>query len=73
MARLVPVSWQEFVRRLHELGFDGPYAGGRHPQMRRGDITVIIPNPHSGDIGVALLRRILRQAAISREEWLGEE
>lgn len=73
MARLVPVSWQEFVHRLHELGFDGPYAGGRHPQMRRGDSTVIIPNPHGGDIGVDLLRRILRQAGISREEWLDAE
>jgi predicted RNA binding protein YcfA (HicA-like mRNA interferase family) len=39
--------------------------------MRRGDLTVIIPNPHKGDIGVGLLRRILRQAGVSREEWLG--
>ena len=34
MARLVPVSWREFVQRLRELGYEGPYAGGRHPQMR---------------------------------------
>ncbi len=27
--------------------------------MRRGDITVIIPNPHDGDIGVGPLRRLL--------------
>ena len=73
MARLTPVSWRDLVRRLHELGFDGPYAGGRHPQMRRAEITVIIPNPHEGDIGVGLLRRLLRQAGVSREEWLGEQ
>ena len=72
MARLTPVSWHDLVRRLHELGFDGPYAGGRHPQMRRAEITVIISNPHEGDIGVGLLRRLLRQAGVSREEWLGE-
>ena len=72
MARLVPVSWSTLVRRLRELGFEGPYAGGRHPQMRRGDVTVIIPNPHEGDIGVGFLTRLLRQAAVSREEWLGE-
>ena len=41
--------------------------------MRRGDLTVIIPNPHEGDIGVGSLRRILRQAGVTREEWLGEE
>lgn len=71
MSKLTPVSWHELVRRLREPGFEGPYAGGRHPQMRRGDVTVIIPNPHEGDIGVGLLRRLLRQAGVSREEWLG--
>ncbi len=61
------------MKRLRELGFEGPYAGGKHPQMRRDDLTLIIPNPHEGDIGVGLLSRLLRQAGISREEWLGIE
>jgi hypothetical protein len=39
--------------------------------MRRGNLTVILPNPHEGDIGVGLLTRLLRQAGISRDEWLG--
>ena len=30
------------------------------------------PEPHRGVIGVDLLQRILRRAAISREGWLGE-
>jgi predicted RNA binding protein YcfA (HicA-like mRNA interferase family) len=68
MSRLIPVPWRELVQRLRELGFDGPYAGGHHPQMRRGDVTVIIPNPHEGDTGIGLLRRLLRQAGVSREE-----
>jgi len=72
MTRLKPVSWREFIQRMRELGFEGPYAGGRHPQMRRGDITVIVPNPHEGEIGVGLLQHILRQAGVSRQEWLGE-
>jgi predicted RNA binding protein YcfA (HicA-like mRNA interferase family) len=71
MPRLTPISWKNFVKRLRELGFEGPYAGGKHPQMLRGDLTVIIPNPHEGDIGVGLLSRLLRQAGVSREEWLG--
>jgi hypothetical protein len=41
--------------------------------MRRGAVTLIIPNPHEGDIGVGFLQRLLRQAGISREEWLGEQ
>ena len=72
MPQLTPVSWRELVKRLRELGFEGPYAGGHHPQMWREDVTVIIPNQHEGDIGVGFLRYILRQAGISREEWLGE-
>lgn len=43
------------VKRLPKLGFEGPYAGGRHPQILRGDVTVIIPNLHEGDISVGLL------------------
>ena len=72
MTRLKPVSWREFVQRMRELGFEGPYAGGRHPQMRRGNVTVIIPNPHEGEIGVGFLTRLLRQAGITRAEWLAE-
>ncbi|MEH1908593.1 MAG: type II toxin-antitoxin system HicA family toxin [Nostoc sp.] len=72
MSRLTPVSWHDLVKRLQELGFEGPYAGGKHPQMRRGDVTVIITNPHEGDISGGLLSRLLRQAGVSREEWLGE-
>ncbi|NJK29017.1 MAG: type II toxin-antitoxin system HicA family toxin [Acaryochloris sp. RU_4_1] len=72
MPKLTPVSWSKLVKRLRELEFEGPYSGGKHPQMRQGDLTVIIPNPHQGDIGVGLLQRILRQARISRTEWLGE-
>jgi predicted RNA binding protein YcfA (HicA-like mRNA interferase family) len=42
--------------------------------MARGDISIIVPNSHRGeDIGVNLLARILKQAALSREEWLGSK
>jgi len=70
LSRLSPVSWRELAQRLRELGFEEIYAGGRHPQMRRGDVTVIIPNSHEGDIGAGLLKRLLQQAGVSREEWL---
>ena len=38
--------------------------------MRRGNVTLIIPNPHEGDIGIGFLTRLLRQAGVSRYEWL---
>ena len=70
MAELSLISWANLVRRLTKLGFDGPYQGGKHPYMMRGDLVLTIPNPHRRDIGVALLSRILRRAGVSKEEWL---
>jgi len=72
MPRLAPISRRELVRRLQRLGFEGPYSGGRHEFMLRGDCRLILPNPHRGDISVDLLRRILRRAGVSREEWPGK-
>jgi len=69
MPRFGPIKRQDFVRYFNSLGFDGPYPGGKHMFMQRGDATIIIPNPHRGDISRDLLSRILRQAGISREEW----
>jgi len=73
MPKLVPVSRRRFIQRLRDLGFEGPFAGGKHPQMKRGSVTVIIPNEHESDIGPGFLSRLLRQAGISREEWLGQQ
>lgn len=63
------ISWRKFVQRLKELGFDGPYSGGRHLFMAKGDFKLRIPNPHRGDISKHLLSEILRQAAIFSKEW----
>ena len=70
MPKLTPISWRELVKKLRKLGFEGPFQGGKHPYMVRGDLVLTIPNPHRQDIGVALLTRILRQADVSREDWL---
>lgn len=40
--------------------------------MQRGNVTLMIPNEHEGDIGPGFLTRLLRQAGISRDEWLGQ-
>ena len=69
--RLAPVSRREFIRRLLRLGFDGPFSGGRHEFLVRNEIRQILPNPHSGEISVALLTRLLAQAGVTRDEWEG--
>lgn len=71
MRKLLPMSRRQFIKRMTAIGFDGPFSGGRHQFMSRGDIDVHIPNPHQSDIGAPLLKRILRQADVSMEEWHG--
>ena len=70
MASLSPVSHQELVRRLRRLGFAGPFAGGKHLFMVKDERRLAIPNPHKGEVGPALLSRILRQAGVERDVWI---
>lgn len=70
MGKLSPVSWKQLVSKLKSFGFDGPYSGGKHPFMIKGDVVLTLPNPHRKQIGVDLLSRILKEAGISRDEWL---
>lgn len=69
MPKFGPIRQKELVRYFRMCGFDGPYSGGKHLFMIKGELTLTIPNPHKDDIGKELLARILRQAGISKEEW----
>ncbi len=63
------IKRHDLIRALRQLGFDGPFPGGNHQYMSKGQLKVSIPNPHRGDISKGLLARILTEAGISREEW----
>ena len=64
------VSRRNLVRKFKNRGFIGPFSGGKHQFMVRGDLKIRVPNPHgSGEISDSLLREILRQAGISKQEW----
>ncbi len=69
MPRLGPLKRKELIRLLRILGFEGPYSGGKHQFMIKGETTLRIPNPHQSDIGKELLTRILKQAGIDKETW----
>jgi predicted RNA binding protein YcfA (HicA-like mRNA interferase family) len=64
-----PVRRSDLIRHLRQLGFEGPYPGGRHQFMVRADRSITLPNPHQSDIGKELLARILRQAGVARKDW----
>jgi predicted RNA binding protein YcfA (HicA-like mRNA interferase family) len=70
MPSLSPVSRRELVWTSKALGFEGPFPGGKHQWMRRDRLRMTIPNPHPGAIDSGLIRRILRQAGITIDEWL---
>ena len=69
--RLTPVSQPELIKALHRLGWEGPIYRSDHPFMiKEGRPPLKIANPHGEDISIDLLIRILRQAGISRKDWL---
>ena len=64
------ISRSELIRRFRDLGFSGPFSGGKHQFMIRGTQKIRVPNPHQGkDISAGLVSEILRQAGISAREW----
>ncbi len=66
----MPISWKQLVKRLKDFGFEGPFSGGKHPYMIKGDVVLTLPNPQKNEISADLLIRILKQAEIKRNEWL---
>ena len=69
MPPIKPIKRIELVQYLRRLGFTGPFSGGKHQFMLKENVSVTIPNPHHTDIGKELLKRILRQANITPDEW----
>jgi len=63
------ISLRGLITKLKLFGFNGPFSGGRHLFMVKGNLKLRIPNPHKNDISKYLLAEILRQAGISRDAW----
>jgi predicted RNA binding protein YcfA (HicA-like mRNA interferase family) len=63
------IIWKELLRKFRALGYNGPFSGGKHQFIIRGKQKVRIPNSNMSDIGVSLLKEILRQAGISSQDW----
>lgn len=66
---LRPLKRRELIRKFRLLGFSGPWSGSKHAFMVKGALKVRIPNPHDQDVGVPLLREILRQAGVDPADW----
>jgi hypothetical protein len=69
MPALNPVSRRELVGKLKHLGFEGPFAGGKHQWMRRGTFRLTIPNS-SWWCHRSWLRPAIATPGISVNEWI---
>lgn len=71
MPHVGPIKRKDLIYYLKRMGFEGPYSGGNHQFMikKKENQRVVLPNPHSGDIGESLLVKILKQAKIDRATW----
>jgi len=70
MREIFPCSRDELISKLRKLGFEGPYTGGKHSYMKRGNYRQTIPNPHGKAISPHFIKEILKQAHISADDWL---
>lgn len=69
MPQLRALKRSDLISYLRQLGFSGPYAGGKHQFMIKDKLRLTLPNPHQSEIGIGLLNKILKQAGISKVDW----
>ena len=68
MPKLPPMPGRDVVRALEQLGFNWVSQRGSHMKVRRGSITLIVPNHR--EVRAGTLRGILSQGDISVEEFM---
>jgi len=70
MSNLSPLPRRILIKKLRKLGFSGPYPATRHSYMKRGKEKIFIPNPHGKDIGLPIIKKIIRQLKLSNQDFL---
>lgn len=70
MPKLSPIRGKDLVSILEKLGFRKVHQKGSHVRMEHSDGRKTSVPLHSGEnVGVGLLRKILRDTNISRNEF----
>ena len=65
---LNPLRPREIIRKLEKVGFQLARQKGSHARYVKGSRGVTVPI-HPGDVPVAVIRSILKQAGLSNEQW----
>ena len=70
MTKLVVISGKEMCKLLEGLGFEKIYGKGSHIRFKHPDgRRTVVPVHGNEDLGKGLLREILRQINLSKEEY----
>ena len=70
MTKLVTISGREMCKLLEKLGFEKIYGKGSHVRFKHSDgRRTVVPVHGNEDLGKGLLREILKQINISKEEY----
>jgi len=71
MVRLTPISSKKMMRILIKLGFEEIRRKGSHRFYCHPDtqVTTVVPDHGSEDIGIGLLRKILRDIDMTPNEF----
>lgn len=74
MSRWTPCKRKDFIKKLRQLGFDGPFAGTRHQFMIFSENRLTIPS--NEEYSVPQLRMMIREIeaiidrTISLDQWI---
>ena len=73
MSRWTPCKRREFIQKLQQLGFSGPFSGSKHQFMIYLEYRLTIPS--NDEYSVPQLRMMIREAEeiierqITLEQW----
>jgi len=70
MVKLITISGKNFCKILEKLGFEKIHGKGSHVRFKHSDgRRTVIPIHGNEDLGKGLLRTILNQIDLSKEEY----
>jgi len=71
MDKITPLPANKVIKALEKMGFKRIRQKGSHMFMRHPDGRTTLITLHPGeDIGKGMIRKIINDAKITREEWL---
>jgi predicted RNA binding protein YcfA (HicA-like mRNA interferase family) len=70
MVKLIVISGRKFCKILEKLGFERVYGRGSHIRFKHSDgRRTVVPVHGNEDLGKGLLRTILNQIDLSKEDY----